>query len=65
MHREPGVLEADVPVVECFDSLARITSKELAPIHSVKSGTLQNACATSPRVDAGLGKSARIAHQSG
>ena len=26
------------------DGPARITSKELAPIHSVKSGTLQNAC---------------------
>ena len=37
---------------------ARITSKELAPIHSLKSGTLQNACSTSPRVVVGLGKSA-------
>ena len=45
-------------MVECFDGLARITSKELAPIHSVKSGTLQNACSTRPRVVAGLGKSA-------
>ena len=26
---------------ECFGGPARITSKELAPIHSVKSGTLQ------------------------
>ena len=32
--------------------------KELAPIHSVKSGTLQNACSTRPRVVADLGKSA-------
>ena len=39
-------------------ALARITSKELAPIHSVKSGTLQNACSTRPRVVVGLGKSA-------
>ena len=31
MHREPEVLEARVPVVECLDVLARITSKELAP----------------------------------
>ena len=31
-HREP-----EVPVVECLDGPARITSKELAPIHSVKS----------------------------
>ena len=33
-------------------------SKELAPIHSVKNGILQNACSTSPKMDAGLGKSA-------
>ena len=50
--------EARVPVVECLDGLARITSKELAPIHSVKTGILQNACCTSPRVVADLGKSA-------
>ena len=30
------VPEARVPVVECLDGLARITSMELAPIHSVK-----------------------------
>ena len=35
-HREPEVPEERVPVVECLDGLARITSKELAPIHSVK-----------------------------
>ena len=56
MHREPEVPEEEVPVEECFDCLARITSKELAPIHSVKNGILQNACSTSPRVDADLGK---------
>ena len=56
MHREPEVREAKVPVEECFDCPARITSKELAPLHSVKSGTLQNACSTSPRMDADLGK---------
>ena len=43
MRREPEVPEERVPVVECLDDLARITSKERAPIHSVKSGTLQNA----------------------
>ena len=48
--------ETDVPVVECLGGLARITSKELAPIHSVKSGILQNACSTSPKMVAGLGK---------
>ena len=57
-RREPEVPEERVPVVECLDGLARITSKELAPIHSVKSGTLQNACSTRPRVVADLGKSA-------
>ena len=36
MHRKPEVLEEKVTVVECFDGLARIILKELAPIHSVK-----------------------------
>ena len=48
----------EVPEEECHDGLARITSKELAPIHSVKSGTLQNACSTRPRVVADFVKSA-------
>ena len=43
---------------ECLDGPARITSKEFAPIHSVKNGIDQNACSTSPRMDADLGKSA-------
>ena len=59
-HREPDVPEAEVPAVECLDGLARITSKELAPIHFVKSGTLQNACSTRPRVVADLVKSGRL-----
>ena len=50
--------EEKVPVVECFDCPARITSKEFAPNQSVKSGILQNPCSTSPRVDADLGNSA-------
>ena len=45
---------------ECFDGLARITPKELASTHSVKSGTLQNACCTRRRVVADLAKSARM-----
>ena len=45
-------------MVERLDGLARITSKELAITHSVKSGTLQNACSTRPRVVVGLVKSA-------
>ena len=49
-----------VPVVECLDGPAKITSKELAPIHSVKSGTLQNACSASQKMDADLEKSARM-----
>ena len=58
MRREPEVPEERVPVVECVDVLARITLMELAPIHSVQSGTLQNACSTRPRVVVGLGRSA-------
>ena len=54
----PKSQRKEVPVEECFDGHARITSKELAPIHSVKSGTLQNASSTRPRVVADLGKSA-------
>ena len=57
-HREPEVPEVKAPVVECRDGLARITSEELAIAHFVKSGTLQNACSTRPRVVVGLGKSA-------
>ena len=41
MRREPEVPREEVPVVECLDCPARITSKELAPIHSVKSGILR------------------------
>ena len=36
MRREPEVPEARVPVEECLDGPARITSKELALIHSVQ-----------------------------
>ena len=56
MHREPEVPEAEAQVEECHDCRARITSKELAPIHSVKNGISQNACSTSPRMDADVGK---------
>ena len=58
MRREPEVPEERVPVVECLDAPARITSKELASTHSVKSGTLQNACSTRQRVVAILVRSA-------
>ena len=36
MRREPEVPEEKVPVGECLDGPARTTSKELAPIHTVK-----------------------------
>ena len=58
MHREPEVLEAEAQVGKWLDCCAGITSKELAPLHSVKSGILQSACSTSPKMDAGLVKSA-------
>ena len=58
MRREPEVPEERVPMVERLDGLARITSKELAPLHFVKNCILQNACSTRPRVVVGLGKSA-------
>ena len=47
----------EVQVEKWLDCRARITSKELGPIHSVKNGTLQNARSTRPRVDADLVKS--------
>ena len=62
MRREPEVPEERVPVVICLDGPARITSKELALIHSVKSGALQNACSTRPRTVADLGKMCSYAH---
>ena len=52
------VPEAEVPVVERLDGLARITLEELAITHFVKNGTLQNACSTRPRAVVGLEKSA-------
>ena len=52
------VQEAEAQVGKCLDGPARITSKELAPTHSVKNGILQNACSTSPRVGVDLVKSA-------
>ena len=60
MRREPEVPEARVPVGECLDGHARITSVELALVHSVKSGTLWSACSARPIVVADLGKSARM-----
>ena len=58
MHREPEVPEAEAQVGKWLDCRARITSKELATTHFVKSGTLQNACSTSQKMDADLRRSA-------
>ena len=58
-QRGPEVPEVKAPVLERLDGLARITFAEIAISHSVKNGTLQNACATRPRVVVGLGKSTR------
>ena len=60
MRKKPEVPEARVPVVECLDGFARITSKELAITYFVKSGTLQNAFSTRPRAVADLVKSAHM-----
>ena len=54
MHREPRVLEAEAQVGNWLDCRARITSKELAQLHSVKSGILGSAYSTSPIMDANL-----------
>ena len=56
MHREPEVLEAEDQVGKWLDCRARITSKELAQLHSVKNGIFQSACSTSQKMDADLGK---------
>ena len=62
-HREPEVPGEEVPAGESIDGLARITSKELATTHSVKSCTLQNACSTRPRVVADFGEKCSCAHR--
>ena len=63
MRREPEVTEEKVPVVDSLDGPARITSKELAMTHSVKSGTLQNACFTRKRAVADFGEKCSYAHR--
>ena len=49
-HPGPEVPKVKARVVECRDGFARITLEELAITHSVKDGTLQNACTTRPRM---------------
>ena len=63
MHREAGVLEAEAQVGKWLNCHARITSKELAPIHSVKNGILQNAGSASRRMDADLEEKCSHAHR--
>ena len=46
MHREPRVLEAEAQVGKWLDCRARITSKELVQLHSVKNGIFQSASST-------------------
>ena len=48
------------PRGKCLDGFARITSKEHALTHFVKSGTFQNACSTRPRVVVVLVKNAHM-----
>ena len=62
-HREPEVPDEKVPVVECLDGLARITSKELAITHFVKSGTLQNALFWKTKSGCQLGEKCSYAHR--
>ena len=62
-HREPEVPEAEVPVVERRDGLARIALGELAITHFVKNGTLQNACSTRPRAVEKIGEKCSYAHR--
>ena len=50
-------------MVEWFDCPARITSKELAPVHSVKSGTLQNVCFYKTKSGSRFGEKCSYAHR--
>ena len=63
MHREPEVLEAETQVEKWLDCCARITSKQLAPLHSAKNGILQSARSTSQKMDADLGEKCSHAHR--
>ena len=63
IRREPEVTEARVPVEECLDGPARITSKELAPTHSVKSGILQDARSAKSEGGCRFGEKCSYAHR--
>ena len=63
MYREPEVLEAEAQVGKWLDCRARIISKELAPLHSVKNGILQNACSTIPKKGCRFGEKCSYVHR--
>ena len=62
-HKEPEVPEEHDPVVECLDGLARITSKEVAPINSVKKSILQNAVFYKSESGCRFGEKCSYAHR--
>ena len=61
MRREPDVPEEKVPVLECLDGHARISSKELAPIHPGK--VAPSRTLVLQRVVANLGEKCSHAHR--
>ena len=58
MHREPRVLEAEVPSGKMFRLPCKDYFKGTCTKSFCENGILQNACSTSQKVDADLGKSA-------
>ena len=63
MRREPEAPEVRVPVEERLGCPARITSKAVVPILSVKNGILQNACSTSVGEWMQIGEKCSYAHR--
>ena len=67
-HREPEVPEEEVPVVECLDVPARITSKGTCTTPFCEKWhppvcLFYNACSTSPRVVADFGEKCSYVHR--
>ena len=63
MHREPRVLEAEAQVGKWLDCRARITSTELAQLHSVKNGILRSAGSTRQKKGCKFGDKCSCAHR--
>ena len=61
-RREPEA-PRKVPVVECLDGLARITSKELAMAHFVKNGTLPECLFYKTKSGCRFGEKCSFAHR--